>query len=182
MKIEVKERDIDCYDEILYMCMFAKKIINNPQTKVKKLSKHHVDLCLWISILLVMWYVAIILNDEVIFSWILFFFTFFLLCRAVKGYVYTKKWLKSYSEMTGVATFEITDDEVIVNKADGTVVSVKWDSIKNVIFNKYSIAFIQKEESSVVLSIGSKYADDVISTLNKFKKNSLIVDNRDLYK
>ncbi len=182
MKIEVKERDLDCYDEILYICSFAKKIINKPQTKVKKLSKHYINLCLFLSILLIAWYAVIGLNEDVIFFWSVFFLIFFLLCRVIKGYVCTKKWLKSYSEMKGIAIFEITDDEIVVNKADGAVVSVKWDSIKNVIFNKYSIAFVQKAESSIVLSIGSKYADEVISTLNKFKKNSLIVDNRDLYK
>ena len=182
MKILVKERDVNYYDELLYICTFSKKIVNKPTSKVRKLSKYYKNYCIVFAILLFIFYIDVLVTGNDIFDMCMFFSCFLFLCITIKGVFQTKNLLKQYVSMDGDGFFEINDDVLSIQKSDGSLMSVKWDSVRYIILNKYSIVFVPKDNVGVLLSISVKYSDEVLKIIDKYNKNELVIDNRKLYK
>lgn len=182
MKIEVKDRDVMYYDEILFISTFMKKIIANPFTKVKGLSKNYkVYSIFWGLVTLLYLIVTFVTKFE---SGILymFWFCFLFLIISMRGLIQTKRLLKKYSLLDNVSVFEINEDLLKITGVDESVVSIKWDSVRNILISKYSIVFIPRDNVNVLMTVSTKYVDEVLKAINKLKKNDLVIDNRNLYK
>lgn len=183
MKIEVKERDVDGYDELLSISVMSKKIYNNPKSKVMKLSTRYF---LWIFylLLIIVFFVSLIFVPEckdMAYVGVIVMLVFEI--RMLHNYFSYKKILKVHSEQKGFAVIEFTNEKICSKSDSGNESVVTWDSIKYVIINKYSITFFQNNSTTgPVVGLSSKCVDDLLSILEKCNKMNLLVDNRELYK
>ena len=182
MRIEVTERNVNYYDEIMYISLFMKKIIANPFNKVKGLSKYYkMQSIFWGCVTLLYLVITFATRFEGGFVYIVWFCLIFLII-SLRGLIHTKKLLKNYSLIDTVSVFEMNEDLISITGVDETLVSVKWDSVRNILISKNSIVFIPKENVGVLLTVSIKYVEDILKTIKKYNKNEMIIDNRHLYK
>ena len=81
----------------------------------------------------------------------------------------------------GETTFEITKKEVKVEK-ETQKLQLNWDSIQYIIINKYSITFLPKDETIIMIGISTEYKDEVLEEIKKLNKEELLIDNTEKYK
>ena len=102
----------------------------------------------------------------------------------IYNYFVINKNVNSYmNDETLENTFEITKEHIsLENKKQN--IELSFDSIKYIIINKETISFIPKEinATSIVMFISTKYKEDVMTALKKYKKEELVIDNSKLYK
>lgn len=185
MKIIVKtknpEFDRKFYDEFLFIGAFYKRIMKNPKKKVRQLSNNYkigLSICIGYILLLLL-----------LCSWTGYnLFDFFcigmfliLAIIYIRGINAVKKRLKAYEENRSESIFELTEKEVKIEK-NSQKLMLEWNSIEKVLINHYSIAFIPKDETLIVIGISSEYKDEIIKEIKKLKKDELLVDNSNLYK
>lgn len=181
MKIEVKERDVMYYDEILFISTFMKKIIANPFNKVKGLSKHYKMYSIFWGLVTLLYLIVTFVTKFESGIYMVWFCLVFLII-SMRGWIQAKRLLKKYSLIDNVSIFEINEDSLRITGVDESVVSIKWDSVRNILISKYSIVFIPKDNVNVLMTVSMKYVDNVLKVINKLKKNDLVIDNRNLYK
>lgn len=182
MRIEVKERNVSYYDEIMYISLFMKKIIANPFNKVKGLSKYYkMQVVFWGCVTLLYLILTFITKFEGGFIYMVWFCLIFFII-SLRGLIHVKKSLKNYSLIDNVSVFEMNNEIISITGVDETLISIKWDSVRNILISKNSIVFIPKENVGVLLTVSMEYVKDVLDAINKYKKNELVIDNRNLYK
>ena len=180
MKIEIKDRgQKEYYDEFLYVSTNMSRIKNNPYMKVGSATK------------IALIYSIISFICGILFSLIYYFnrSTLYLIVLILFGILFIfslfyifliNKTIKGYLNSEGIIDFIINEDGIEISKDDYKV-NEKWDDIELIVINKYSICFIPKYPSKLLISISNDYKKDVVKGLKEVKKNSLIVDNIESY-
>ena len=92
-----------------------------------------------------------------------------------------KKRLEMYLQNKGVKIVEFNENGVEYIDDDKNI-RVKWEDIKHIIINKYTITIIPKTILNGFTSIDTKYKSEVIDTLKKYDKEELLVDNSSFYR
>lgn len=185
MKLVIKdqktEKDKQFYDEFLFVATFHKRVRKKPTKKVRLLSTNYkigLGICLGYSFLL------IVLGLSVGFDFLDYLFIGMFI---ILGFIYARSLsivnnrLKLYMTSRGETTFEITKKEVKVEK-ETQKLQLDWDSIQYVIVNKYSITFLPKDETIIMIGISTEYKDQVLEEIKKLNKEELLIDNTKKYK
>lgn len=181
MKIEVKERaNNEFYDEVLSVMMNYKKLITNPHTKITGLTKSSITLGLISLIMLVLSIVLFSLDNSFkTYLYLIFLFSF-LVCLSIIYYLMIKVRISKLKNVTGKIIVNIEKDYIEYNSNECNY-KVDFADIKYIIINKNTISFLPKTVGKALISLNIKYKKDVINTLAKFEKDSLIIDNSKLY-
>ena len=178
---EKKEFDKAFYDEFLFIGTFHKRVRKKPNKKVRKLSTNYkigLGICIGYSFLL------IVLGLSVGFDFLDYLFIGMFI---ILGFIYARSLsivnnrLKLYMTNRGETTFEITKKEVKVEKSEQRL-QLDWDSIQYVIVNKYSITFLPKDETIIMIGISTEYKNQVIEEIKNLNKEELLIDNTEKYK
>lgn len=185
MKLIIKdnktEKDKNFYDEFLFVATFHKRVRKRPDKKTRKLSTNYkigLGICIGYSILLT------ILGLSVGFDFIDYVFIGMFV---ILGVIYIRSLsivnqrLKLYMDNRGETIFEITNKDVKVEKATQKL-QLNWDSIQYVIVNKYSVTFLPKDETIIMIGISTEYKDQVIEEIKNLNKEELLIDNTEKYK
>ncbi|MBR4619272.1 MAG: hypothetical protein IKO49_08210 [Bacilli bacterium] len=179
MKLEISERgNFSYYDEFLYIMSNIKKISSNNKIKVKKLTSVAFIYSAISFIFTLVFLLFYILKKDNLYFYILCFFSFIFIFSVVYFVMILNK-IKQLRGEEGTIIFEITEDCVRVEK-NGVECKLNWNEITSVIINKNTICFIPRE-LKVLVAISKDYKEQVVSILKKFKKDSLLVDNSNLY-
>ena len=179
MKLEISERgNFSYYDEFLYIMSNIKKISSNNKIKVKKLTSVAFIYSAISFIFTLVFLLFYILKKDNLYFYILCFFSFIFIFSVVYFVMILNK-IKQLRGEEGTIIFEITEDYVRVEK-NGVECKLNWNEITSVIINKNTICFIPRE-LKVLVAISKDYKEQVVSILKKFKKDSLLVDNSNLY-
>ena len=184
MKIEIKEKPTKSfYDELLYIQTNYKKIINKPNKRVRKLTTSILCYSL-IALLSTLFslhcYKQFRYGNE--FKYIAFFFSV-LYIFSLFYFIIVKRRLKQiidYSKKTK-SSLEIDHHNISLVKKESTV-SITWDSLKNIVINKYSVLFLPKDIASTYIAINTEYKEEILKIVKKYKYTNLIQDNSELYK
>ncbi|MBR2827876.1 MAG: hypothetical protein IKE70_01415 [Bacilli bacterium] len=175
MKIENKEPGSkDYYDEYLYIALNYKKLKDNSNKKVKKLSNSaylYFMISTIIFILFLLWYLST--KD-----WIQLSITIFFGLLTILSMIYItliKKrillLIRSYSK----TTFEITKDHILVENKIKKY-SLKWNELDRILLNNDTILWIPKDEKNDFIITRIEYKEEIIKTLKNLKKEHLIVN------
>jgi len=179
VKLEISERgNFSYYDEFLYIMSNIKKISSNNKIKVKKLTSVAFIYSAISFIFTLVFLLFYILKKDNLYFYILCFFSFIFIFSVVYFVMILNK-IKQLRGEEGTIIFEITEDYVRVEK-NGVECKLNWNEITSVIINKNTICFIPRE-LKVLVAISKDYKEQVVSILKKFKKDSLLVDNSNLY-
>ncbi len=89
--------------------------------------------------------------------------------------------IKYYQNNSRDTTISVNKDEIVMDHND-YLLKYRWNDIKYIIANKYSICIIPKVLPGLVMCFPIVSKDNIIKMINKYKKESLFIDNSDLYK
>lgn len=181
MKIKVKEHGSkEFYDEFLYITFKYRKIEKNPKKKVHKLTSHfYLLICYSLFLLALSLYFYFKYNDNFYIG-----FEFAIGCLLLFNFsylIFVKKQINVFMSASTMPTIDI-NDVAIEYIDDDRRMSLRWENVSSAIINKYSISFIPKPVSKIIISLSLDYKNDVIKCLEKYDKLNLLVDNSHLYK
>lgn len=181
MKIEIKERGCNnFYDEFLFVLFNYKKIVKNPQKKVKRISQS--SICyLIVSLVILALFTILYLNEKSYKTYLLIIYLFsFLSVFSIIYYLIIKKRINTLKNVKGTIIIEFNDNEIKYISNDNKY-EIKWDNIKYIIINNYSICFIPKKINNILIGIDKKYIKEVRDAVKKYKKDKILIDNSNLY-
>ena len=180
MRLEVKEHGSkEYYNEFLYVAAKYNKIKKNPRRKVYNFTKY-------LIVYNVLVFLMVILSLHFYFSTYstvyMFYVGAFSGALAIQiGYLYKcRKRINLLLNTKGVRIIEFSASGIEYIDDDKNI-RVKWDDIKYVVINKYTICIIPKIVINGFTSIDTKYKEEIIATLKKYNKLSLLIDNSDYY-
>ena len=180
MKLEVEERGKkEYYDEFLYVISMHKKIRDNPSKKVQRMTiylKKYLCYVFFCLILFLLFYLKTKTLIYIFFIGILFILLFYTLI-----YLYNcNKAISTFQNYKGKKIIEI-NDKGIEYKDEIKSIKIFWDNMEFVLFNKYSICFIPKEDNNIFISVSIDYINQVLEEIKKYKKENLIRNNAKMY-
>lgn len=176
MKIEIKDRENrNYYDELLYITSNYKKIFDNPKKKAHSLSIDALVMGI-ISFVALILFIILYRNNN---SYRLFLFGIYLfillIVLSIVYYLLIQRRITKLRNVKGTITLEIEKEHIdfITKKSKYKVL---WKDIKYVLINKHTICFIPKKSGMLLISLGIRYKEKVISALKDIKKTNLIID------
>lgn len=184
MKIVIKDKNKSFFDECMFIQMNIKFIFKKPKRKVMSARSYCLSwasvgfaaLLLWLSTTFVRGFRTL----EMFFIMLSVLYTLIL----IYNYFIIRKSINSYmNDGCEESIFQITKDRICLENEKQNV-ELSFDSIKYIIINKETISFIPKEllTTSIIMFIGTKYKEEVMTALKKYKKDELVIDNSKLYK
>lgn len=181
MKLEIKERGLkEYYDEFLYVASKYKSFLKNPIRKAYSSVKmlYFSIAYIFLAIFLITYFYIMDKN------YLYVFFLGILLILLLFSIFYTifvKKRIKAFMSEKGTKYISFDEHKVEYQDNDKKV-KIDYNDIAYIIINKYSICFLPKKSSKILISISTDYKEKVIECLIKYDKINLLVDNSTLYK
>lgn len=180
MRLEVKERGSkEYYDEFLYVVSKYKKFKKNPRRKAYQFTKYLIVYNIFVLFVLLLNFYFYLDTEKTIFMFMTGALTVSLMIQ-ITYLVMCKKRIKSLLNPKGVRIIEF-NEEGIEYIDDDKNIRVKWDDLKYVIINKYSICMLPKAILQGFTSVSIKYKEDVIKGLKKYNKEDTLIDNSHFY-
>ncbi len=181
MRLEVSEvGKKEYYDEFLYVVSQYKSFKKNPRRKAYQFTKHLMFYIIFTFIVLLLNFSGYLDTKEWIFAFMTGALTLALAIQVICLFVYTKR-LKMFMNIKGVRTIEFNETGIEYIDDDKNI-RVKWEDLKYVIINRYSICMLPKAILQGFTSVGIKYKNEIIAGLKKYEKESLLIDNSNFYK
>ena len=183
MKIITKKdpSDKEFYNELLYVTTKYARVLVNPHMKMRKVTNSFlftIILCVLSELLLLYIY----LKNKNILVLILIILVVLLLLMTLIYLVRALSFIKNESNNGGGSTVDITKTGVRLTKGKKMDYKIEWNDIKSIIINKYSITFIPVKRSFLMIGVNIIHKDDIIKAIKEVKKESILVDNSELYK
>ena len=181
MRLEVKERGTkEYYDEFLYVVSKYKNFKKNPRRKAYQFTKYLFFYNIFVFFTLLLNFYFYLDNKDLIFIFMTGALTVTLLIQVIY-LILCKKRLKLFLNTAGVRTIEFNEQGIEYIDDDKNL-RVKWEDLKYVIINKYSICMLPKAILQGFTSVSTKYKENVIEGLKKYNMESILIDNSSLYK
>jgi hypothetical protein len=184
MRIEVKEKDRNFYDEVLYIYYSFKRVLKKPNKKVVPATKWYLRGFISYFLFAIL-FVFMGINDGFDKMTVVFMYLFFIFSGVmIYNMFIINKLLNNYmNDGNNDSVFEINEDVIRLENKNGTM-ELKWDLVKYILINKETISFVPGKVgiSSICMFISTKYKEDVMNAIKKYKKEELVVDNSCLYK
>lgn len=174
MKFEIKERGTkEYYDEVLYVAFRYMDFLKKPKRKVFKLTKFLLILTI-ITILFLTLSIYLYYISKDIFYIILIGLLSAIIFISFISFIIAKRRIKYFMSEIDTKIIDINNNGIeYIDESKNY--RIKWEDIKNIIINKYSICFIPR--TKILISIYIEYKSDVIKTLKKYHKEDLLIDN-----
>ena len=177
MKIEVNKRGSrEYYDEFMYIASRYRKFQQNPNTKTYRMTRFlavYLCLALFAGTINLLFYFK---NKESLHLMVVGMLVLLLILYA-RYYVSVEKRIKAFMSDEGSKTIEFTG-EYVGYKDDSKDIRISWDDVSCILFARYSICFIPKNQSDILISISREYEDKVRKGLQEADKEYLITENR----
>ncbi len=176
MRLEITERGPkDFYDEIMYIAANFKKFRMKPNRKVHPQSLVYTGYCVATLLVILVFMLEYLGDHNGIFLLLsgMMLVCFFLLIVIV---VSMRKRITAMMNEPGTKVITI-DDRGVGYEAESQTVNIKWDEITNVIINKNSVVFMPRTDMSLMISVYSKFKDQILQGVAEAGHMELLVDN-----
>ncbi len=85
--------------------------------------------------------------------------------------------IKVYLKELGEYSYEINKEKINLTVNDQYQISVLWQDLNYIIFNKTTISFITKKISGIIIILDIKEKNKILKELQKYGQDNLVVDN-----
>ena len=189
IKLENLEKDYEeRQDEFISTITSRKRLIENPQYKIKSYKKRYKNNLLLSGIYLLtilILYVPFILSRKeslieginlwVFILWLIILVLFILIL--INSHRYNKNLKEKKNARTKDKKVLVIDkDKVELQSKNEQSISINWDNIEMVLLNRYGILFLTKNDNTISIGIPIWYKEEVIDILKKYKKDNLIIN------
>lgn len=181
MKIEINEKpNKNFYDEFLSVSIKYRKILKNPNIKIKKITRELIKLIIMALLTLIFLIVSYVYFKDTLFMF-LTGIIFLLLIYTVMYYIAINKRIKLFENDKSKSVINIDLDGIELIKENSQDVKLNWEQIKFILINKETICLIPKNPSFIMIALNTEYKDEFLEGVYKYNKENLIVDNTNLY-
>ena len=168
------------FDEYQSLRLKYKRLIKNPKKKLKSAVNTTITYTAILTILSIFYIVfSYYTNDRFLMFWsvLLVVFTCFYIIFTALLLKTRKKFLSDYTKRI------ITIDENGISlNSDKQNVLIKWESIKYIVINKYTVGVLPDNVGNLMLALSTDYKEDILKGVAEYSHSDLIIDNSDLYK
>ena len=181
MEIQLNEiYESEYYDEIIYIQNNYKKILKNPEKKVK-LASANALLLIDVSLVILIIFSLLFLfnNDFTPYFYVDIFFTVIIIIGIIY-YILIKSSISKFKNKRFDRKLIIREDFVRLCVGDEET-ELKLSEIQHIIINKYSICFIPKSDDKKIIGVNKKYKEVIVKEFEQLNKVDFIVDNSKLY-
>jgi len=181
MRLEVKESgQKEYYDEFLYIVSKYRDFKKNPRKRAYQFTKYlmfYNIVCFLAIVLFAFIYKTLNENLYIFLSGMLIVILLFGIIYQIK---YSQR-IKDFMNNKGLKIVEINEKgfEYIDDEKN---LRIKWEDIKYIIINKYSMCVLPKTILNGFTSISVSHKNELLEALKKYSKENLLVDNSKLYK
>ena len=179
--IDKKECGRDFYNELLYISSKYPMLKKNPNTKAHSVTKIF-SIYITIGFLMMVGFFLLYLRYTkwiflliLLFMSIYFFMSLYFLYDSIK---FVNKEVKEEDD----SILTINNSGVRITRGKKLDYKIDFKDIMYVLINKYTVVFLPKEKSNLMIGVASKYKKEIIKELKDLKKDDLIIDNSKLYK
>ena len=174
MKIDIDNAGTkDYYDEFLFIVNNRKKICSNLNAKVYKLSY---VACRYLAISFIIF--LIFLFSYLKFNKVLHLcITILFLCLIILSIIYLlliRKRINLLLNSFSKTTLTIEKEYILVQSNEQEY-KLNFNEVKGIIIGNYTISFIPKDMKKKFITIRIEYKDEILKTLEKYKKDNLII-------
>ena len=182
MKLKLKVKGSkEYYDEFLQVANTCKKVSKYPNRKVSRLTISNIKLLVVSSILFIYFMYKLLNNNASAFDYMIIGLLVMSILLIIVLIINANQRIKFYLNNESEETIITVNDSEIVFKDDFKEFNLKWDNLKCIVANKYSICFIPKELPGLVASLPIECKEDLKKILKKEKKENLLIDNTKYY-
>jgi hypothetical protein len=94
--------------------------------------------------------------------------------------IYVLRIINQYHGITGKRSLQIAKYYVQVENSQGKY-RLLWRDTKFVIFNHYTICFIPKDPTKILISTRIEYKKEIKKAIREYSKRRLVIDNTKFY-
>lgn len=176
MRLEIAERGPkEFYDEILYISANHKKYRTKPEKKVRSQTGSFKGLSVLALICAILFVWEYFQDREGIF---LLLCGMMIVCviMFIALVIGVNKRIRSMMDQPGTNVIEI-NERGITYESEKQTVRLRWNEIMNVLINRHSIVFMPISESGLMITIYSRYKDEILQGIEDAGHMDLVVDN-----
>lgn len=176
MRLEITERGPkEFYDEIMYIAANFKKFRTKPNKKTHSQTVVYTGYCV-MSLLVVLVFLLEYFKEHngmflLLSGMMLVCFLLFIVMIASM-----KKRIGLMMNEPGAKIVDI-DEKGVRYESERQTLFVKWDEIINVIINKNSIVFMPRTDMQLMVSVYTRYKDQVLQAIEAAGRMDLVCDN-----
>lgn len=174
MRIDIKEvGSKDFYEEIVYLSLVRRNIINGKDFKLYKVSEHYRKYILFTGASILMMFIFYLLFKNGAFL-IHAGMMMLLLAYEIVSLNNSNKYVNELMSENVNKYVDINEEGINYNDGKKNI-KLDWNDLKAVIFGKYSISFFPIRETDYIISLDNKYKDTVSDCLKQYDKDNLLI-------
>jgi hypothetical protein len=181
LKLKITERGSrEFYEEFYYIVASYGKVIKNPQKKASSILKNNIVYFILTGLLIIVLYLFFVFDKDYI-SFTLATILLFALILFIRIDRSIRKTINSLMDYKGAKEIDLSKSKIVYKDNEKEMIS-NMDQISCILINKYSICFLPKERTGVLIALPVDYKKDIVKFLKQEKLEELLVDNSDKYK
>ena len=180
MKIKIAESaDKKYYNEFYWILLNYDFLREEPRSRVHFATTRPLIYTI-ISIFMIMIFgISLLINHHIINVYPIVFFSLVLIVSTTYLF-YVLRTINQYHNIKGKRSLQIAKYYVQVENSQGKY-RLLWRDTKYVIFNHYTICFIPKDPTKILISTRIEYKKDIKKAIRQYSKRRLVIDNVKLY-
>ena len=175
-----KKRTKEEYSEYLSSSNYVKKLIKNPKKRIPSFNRKLSEYIILSVILLVVTLIEEFFIKHDRNNYMIIVPLVIVLISLIIIKIMTYMETKTFSELDDYIDCSVNDKKIVFRYKKDSIES-KWDNIKYIIINKYTICFIPNVLPGNFVSIPIEYKNKIIKVLKTYNKEELLIDNSKLY-
>lgn len=180
MKINISETaGKKYYNEFYWILLNYDSIIENPKTRVHFATTRPLVYAILSIVNIVVFSISFAINNHLINLYPLIFFSLVLIVSVIY-LLYVNNIINKYHDLKGKRSLQIAKYFIQVNNENGKY-RLLWRDTKHVVFNHYTICFIPKDPTKILISTRIEYKKEIKKAIRMYSKRRLVIDNTGLY-
>lgn len=181
MKINISDTaEKKYYNEFYWILLNYDELRSEPRSRVHFATTRPLVYSIISIIMIIIFGTSLAINGHLINTYPLVFFSLVLIA-SVSYLIYVTRIINKYHSIKGKRSLQIAKYFVEVQNESGKY-RLLWRDTNYVLFNRYTICFIPKDPTKILISTRIEYKKEIKKALRAYSKRRFIIDNSDLYK
>jgi len=182
MKIIIKRKETDrkFYNELLYISSKYPNIVKNPNMKVHNVTNFFLTYILIGLLLMILFLLCFIKYGNWIFIVVIFLMISYFFMSLYFFYD-SQKFINKELKATEDSSLTLNTSGARLTRGKELDFKIDFKDLIYVVINRYTIVFLPKDKTKLMIGIPSKYKKDIIDELKNLKQDKLIIDNSKKY-
>ena len=180
MKINITDSaDKKYYNEFYWILLNYDFLHEEPKSRVHFATTRPLVYAIVSVVMILIFVISLLINHHIINVYPIIFFSIVLVISTIY-FFYVRHSINKYHSIKGKRSLQIAKYFIEVQNSSGKY-RLLWKDTKSVIFNHYTICFIPKDPTKILISTRIEYKKQIKKAIREYSKRRLVVDNTKLY-